>query len=304
MNAIDQYVAELSTALRVGRRGSARILTEIRDHLDDATGHRLRAGMTPDDAVAGAIAAFGPPAMLADQFNGEAGTRAMRRAPVVAFTAGVTVFVGLVFAARAQPRPAVPMDASVATQVSFFVAVLAFQVAVVAGMCAASRAVARSRAAIAHRDDRRFVRRATIVSTIALGVAAASWATTLWIGVERLTHPDTAATVMGGAIMLGAAMLAIAAAYRLRVNAADESGAAPTDPPLLFNLGEESVAVVRRHPVLSCTAVAALSVWPAMAHAETSVAGALPWGIAQAVAVVVAFVVLGPVLELRQPHVA
>ncbi len=304
MSAIENYVSELALCLRIGHRGNARILAEVRDHLDDATDRRVRSGMDGDEAVAAAIAAFGPPAIIATQMNAEAGTRAMRRAPVVSFTAGVAVFAGLVLAARAQPRPPLPIDASLATQVSFFVAVLAFQVAVVAGVCAASRAVAGARAPIVRGDDRQFVRRAATVSTAALGLAAVSWAITLGNGIDRLAHPDTAAAVLGVSIMLGAAIVAIGTTCRLRVNSADDTDDAPADPLLLFNLGEQLVAVVRRHPVSSCAVVAALSVWPAMTHAETSFAGALPWGITQAAAVVVAFIVLGPVLELREPHPA
>jgi hypothetical protein len=72
----------------------------------------------------------------------------------------------------------------------------------------------------------------------------------------------------------------------------------------LLSLGERCIALVRRHPVASCTAVAALSAWPAMAHAETTFTGALPWGVTQAATVIVAFVVLGPALELRHPQPA
>jgi hypothetical protein len=37
----------------------------------------------------------------------------------------------------------------------------------------------------------------------------------------------------------------------------------------------------------------------AMARAETTVWAALPWGIAEVVAIVLGFVLLGPMLELR-----
>jgi hypothetical protein len=142
MSSIDQYIAELASCLRVGGSRRLRILVEVRDHLDDATAHRERAGERHDGAVLHALETFGPPSMIATQFNADAGTRAMRRAPIVAFVAGVAVFVGLLVAGKSQPRPAAPMNAILATQISFFVAVLAFQVAVVAGLCAASRAVA------------------------------------------------------------------------------------------------------------------------------------------------------------------
>ena len=41
-----------------------------------------------------------------------------------------------------------------------------------------------------------------------------------------------------------------------------------------------------------------------MSHAETTVTGALPWGIAQAVAVIGGFVLLGPALDLRRTRAA
>lgn len=299
MNAIDQYIAELSSCLHVGRQDRVRIVAEVRDHLDDAAEHRVRSGARREQA---AIEAFGPASTIATHFNAEAGTRAMRRAPIVVFNAGAAVFVGLLVAGRAQPRPAVPMTALLATQVSFFVAVLAFQVAVAAGICAASRAIAWYRTPTARADDRQFVRRAATISTTALGIAAAAWVTTLGIAVDRLAHPNAAAALIGGAIMLGAATLAITWTRHLRFNPSDNSVAVYSDPPGIVAVGERAIAVVRRHPVVSCTVIAALSVWPAMAHAETTFTGALPWGIAQAAAVIIAFIVLGPALGLRQPQ--
>ncbi len=300
MNAIDQYIAELSSRLRVGRHDRERILGEVRDHLDDAALHRERSGAPREQAAVAAVEDFGPASAIATQFNAESGTRAMRRAPVVAFAAGVAVFAGLLIAGRAQPRPAVPMKAILATQVSFFAAVLAFQVAVVAGICAASRAIAVYRTPTPCGDDRQFVRRAAGISTAALGVAAAAWVITLGIAVDRLANPNMAAAVSGAVMMIAAATLAITMTYRLRVNPSDHAADASVDPSGIFAIGERFVTGVRRHPVLSCTAFAALAAWPAMAHAETTFTGALPWGITEAATVIIAFVVLGPVLGLRQ----
>ena len=42
-----------------------------------------------------------------------------------------------------------------------------------------------------------------------------------------------------------------------------------------------------------------LSAVPAMSHAETTLSGAVPWGVAQAAGVVLGFVLLGPSLGLR-----
>lgn len=304
MTQIDTYVAELEACLRVGGRARRRILTEVRDHLDDAITDRERLGEDAGDAVRRALDAFGPARALATQLNAETGTRAMRRAPLVAFVAGVAVFAGLLVAGKLQPHPAVPVRAILATQVSFFVAVLAFQVAVVAGICAASRALAVSRIPAACGDDRAFVRRCATISTSALGVAATGWAITLGLALNRLTDPNRAAAVVGGVIMIGAAAAAIATTCRLRVNPSDDATDAQLDPGGLFGLTERFIELVRHRPVVSCTAAAALSAWPAMAHAETTFTGALPWGVIQAATVIAAFVVLGPALGLRHPHPA
>jgi hypothetical protein len=125
------------------------------------------------------------------------------------------------------------MKAMLATQVSFFVAVLAFQVAVVAAICATSRTIALWRTPTPRGDDRQFVRRAATISTSALGVAAMGWAITLGLAVNRLSHPNTAPAVVGGAIMIGAATLALATTRHLRVNASDNAARhARRDPRL------------------------------------------------------------------------
>ncbi len=194
------------------------------------------------------------------------------------------------------------MQATVPTQASFFVAVLAFQIAVVAGLCAASRALALARTRPARADDRQFVHRAALISTGALGVASAGWTATLGISLNRLKHPDTAVALIGATIMVAAAVVAIAATYRLRVNRSDDVTEAPEIARGLLGLGERTMDIVRHHPAMSCASAAAISAWSAMAHAETSFNGALPWGVIQAATVVGAFIVLGPMLELRVPH--
>jgi hypothetical protein len=300
MTEIDTYLTELAARLRVGGRARRRILTEVRDHLDDAT-DRERLGEDPDGAAVRALDAFGPAPALATQLNAETGVRAMRCGPWVAFAAGFTVFAGLFVAGSMQPHAAVPTKAILATQISFFVAILAFQVAVVAGICAAARVLAVWRAPAASAHDRAFVRGCVAVSTGALGVAATGWMITLGVALNRMNDPNRAAAVVGGIIMMSGAVGAIVTTRRLRMNVSDNVTGAQPDPGTLFGLAERSIEVVRRHPVVSCTAVAALSAWPAMAHAETTFTGALPWGVIQAATVVLAFVVLGPAPGLRRP---
>ena len=117
--------------------------------------------------------------------------------------------------------------------------------------------------------------------------------------LDRLTDPNTFTLLCGGSIMLIGAGIGIAATYRLRVNPSDEYGDDTETVDGLFGLGERCIGLVRRHPVVSCTTIAALSIFPAMSHAETTLPGALPWGLIQAATVVLGFVVLGPTLRLR-----
>jgi hypothetical protein len=300
MTEIDRYIAELTPRLNVGARGRTRILAEVRDHLDDAIAHRVRTGEGLAQAARAALDAFGSPGAMASQFNAEAGARAMRRAPLVAFTAGLGVLAGFVVAGATQPHSATPTNATFATQISFFASVLAFQIAVVAGTCAASRALSLWRTSARRGSDRQFVRQCTVISTGALGVAAVGWATTMGLALDRLADPNRATLAVGGVIMVCTAGIAIGAAHRLRMNASDDADDGPDATSRFLDIGERVIGLSRAHPVVTCAGVAALSVWPAMSHAETTLAGALPWGIAQAATVVLGFIVLGPALGLRR----
>lgn len=303
MTDVDRYIEELGSCLRVSGRDRTRILVEVRDHLDDAIADRERNGERRDRAVARAFDAFGAPSLLATQLNAAAGTRAMRRAPIVAFVAGLGVLVGFLVAGTTQPHTSVPTNANLATQVSFFLAVLAFQVAVVAGICAASRALAMHREPTVSSDTRQLVHRCALISTGALGVAAIGWATTMGLAFNRLVDPNRVTLVIGGVVMITASGVAIIAMYHLKVNAADDTGYADAASTGRFGLGERCIDVVRRHPVASCLIVGACSAVPAMSHAETTLTGALPWGAIQAASVVAAFVALGPALGLWTPSV-
>jgi hypothetical protein len=299
VTGVEEYIADIGSRLNIGTRGRSRILTEVADHLDDAIARRVESGAPRDHAETAALEAFGSPRLIARQFNAEAGARAMRRAPVFALAAGLAVFAGFVVAGTTQPHSATPTDAALATQIAFFASALAFQVAVVAGICAASRALSRWRSSAGRGADRQFVRRCAIISTGALGVAAAGWATTMALAVGQFADPNRATLLAGAVLMVCSAGVAIAATVRLQVNPTDADASAPDETTGLSGIGELVIEHVRRHPVASCAAFAALSVVPAMTHAETTVAGALPWGVMQAAAVVLGFIVLGPSLGLR-----
>ena len=299
MNEIERYLADLSSRLRVGRRHRARILAEVHDHLGAAAAHREACGEPPEAAVGHAIGDFGPAPMMATQFNAAAGARAMRRAPVVAAAAGIAVCGGFLVAATSQPRTGVSGAASLATQLVFLAAAIAGQVALVAGICTASRTASLWRAPTVPGEHRAFVRRSGLICAVALGVAALGWSSALLLTARRTAQRDLSTLIPGVAVMIVAAAASIGATYHLRVNPDDDDVVVPSRPDVL-GLPEQAIGVVRRHPVLSCLAVAPLAGLATMSHAETTVLGALPWGLAEVGAVALAFVVLGPALDLRR----
>ena len=83
------------------------------------------------------------------------------------------------------------------------------------------------------------------------------------------------------------------------MNPSDEYGDDTENGAGLLGFGERCIGLVRRHPIVSCTTIAAFSIFPAMSHAETTLPGSLSWGLIQAATVVLGFVVLGPTLRLR-----
>lgn len=299
MTAIDTYLADLASQLRIGRRARARLLEEVRDHLTDAAEHVLAAGSTPDDPEADAVDAFGSTALVAQQFNAAVGARAMRRAPLVAIAAGASVVAG--FLAAALPQPRTTQHASPSMQITFFVAVLALQIAITAAACGASRVLAVWRRASTSGHDRAFVRRCTVISMAALAGGVTSLTVNFALDLRRAPHAEGAALATGAAVMILAAATGLVTAARLRVNAADnDTGATHAESARLLRVGEATIAVVHRHPITSCVGVTLAAAAWMMSHAEAaSFRAALPWGIAEGFAVVAGFVALGPVLGLR-----
>jgi hypothetical protein len=226
----------------------------------------------------------------------------MRRGPAVAFAGGLGVFGGFLLAGTTQSHSTTPSNATLLTQIAFFVAVLCFEVAVVAGVCAAARAFAWWDMSVASSADRDFVRRCSLISTGALGVAAVAWGATMALASSRLVQPNATTLVLGGIVMLVSAGVAVVVVQRLPMNLMDEATSEAERTGGVLVLAERSVGIVRRHPVLSCLLFAGLSAVPAMSHAETTLSGAIPWGLAQAASVVLGFIVLGPLLGLRPRH--
>ena len=302
MSQIDEYVAQLSAGLHVPPHRRRRILAEVRDHLDDAVAQRERADETrprPGDLSASVLADFGEAPVLAAQFNAQAGTASMRQGPLVAAAGGVGVFGGFLLAGTTQSHSLSPTDATALTQIAFFLAVLAFEVAFVAGVCAAARALARWGVSVASSSDRDVVRRCSVVSTTALGIAAVAWCAAMALAGGRLGHPNATTLTLGGAVMLLSAGVAVVVVHRLPMNLQDESPSPSEGSAGTLVLAERLIDVVRHHPVLACVVFASLSAVPAMSHAETTLSGAVPWGVAQAASVVLGFVLLGPLLGLR-----
>jgi hypothetical protein len=99
--------------------------------------------------------------------------------------------------------------------------------------------------------------------------------------------------------MLVSAGVAIVVVRRLRMNLLDDAPSEGEPANGVLVLAERSIGVVRQHPVLSCLVFAGLSAVPATSHAETTLSGAIPWGLGQAASVVLGFIAFGPLLGLR-----
>jgi hypothetical protein len=299
MTAIDVFVSDLGARLRFGGRARRSVLDEVRDHLNDSADRSEAAGSTRERAEATAVVVFGSAELLARHFNAAAGARAMRRAPLVALAAGASVVVGFVVAAAPQPRTARP--ATPTQQVTFFLAVVALQVAITAGFCGGARVLAVWRSAAASGPARAFVRRCILVSMVALVAGVASLALNFVLDARRSSLAHRGALAIGAAVMIVGAAAGLVTARRLRVNASDEDdGVRGAESPPLLRAGDTTITLVHHHPVVACGAVMlAASAW-AMSRAEAaSVIAALPWGAGEAAAVVLGFVVLGPLLGLR-----
>jgi hypothetical protein len=299
MTPVDRYLHDLASRLGSTRRRRARIETEVRDHFADAVERAVAAGVSRDTAIANAISAFGEPHEIAAQFNAEAGTQAMRRAPVAVVSAGLLVIGGLFVAAVNQPHAAARTNGKPVAQVAFFAALLAMQVALVAGACAASRALARWRAVVVSADDRAFARRCNLIAIAALTVTAGGWLIALGVSLGTLAHHNATALALGSALMAIGPVAGWLFLAQQRGKPDDVIDSTPVDARGGFGFGEQVIALLRRHALVSCGVVALVSATAAMRHAETTVVGALPWGIAQAASVIGAYLLLGPTLQLR-----
>jgi hypothetical protein len=297
VTTVESYLGALSAALSVPPRERRRIVAEARDHLVDDMAARERTGATPKAAAAAALEAFGPPVDIARRFNALAGTRDARRATIALGTSGAIVAAGFLFGA-AQQAGARSVAAPLWLPVLFFAARVAFEIALVSGLCAAAHALAFGPAVVVSSRDRRAVRQAVTTGTAALCLAAIGLVATLLAALDRYGVSDASRLVAGAVVVAIAIPIATIAQRRFKGN--DDNDNSEALPSGAYMVGERSLAVVRRHPVMACGVVATASMITAMSSAESTVPVALGWGIAQAACVITAFLWLGPGLGLRR----
>jgi hypothetical protein len=296
---IEDYIDDIDRRLVVSTRQRSRIIQDIRDHLADAVEQLAVQGVDGPTAELQAVAAFGSPTDLASQFNGHAAAVAMRRTPITMAACGAAVVGGFLLAAVTQPSMAVRQPAGIVQQVAFFTAVLGLEFAFVAGLRLSVRAAARWWVTPSQ-SDQFLLRRAMVVFGVALAVAAVGW-TVVMAEVLGESNRRAATLVAGMVMMIGAAGVAGVALTLQRLHGQDEPSmpeSVATDRSIL-GAAELGVGWVGRRPRTTCAVVAIAAGLTAMANADTTVRGALPWGIVQAAAVVAGFVLLGPALQLR-----
>ena len=291
---IDQYVNEISQRLVVPARRRARILEDIRDHLEDAVEQLLSQGIDQQTAEESAIGAFGSASSLASQLNEQFAVGLLRRTPLTMAASGFVMVAGFLLAAVTRPSQGA-MPAGPVQQVAFFIGLLGLQVAFVAGVRVVARVGARWRSAPSAADHL-LVRRAAFVFSAGLAVAACGWTVALVAAGGGTGPPRTAPLLAGGAVMI----LAVVAAWATTIGRVTSTGtASPDADPSMFGAAERFLQWVSRRPRRFCACGAILAALAVMSHAETTLKGELMWGVIEAWPVIAGFVLLGPALELR-----
>jgi hypothetical protein len=293
---IDEYVAEIGRRLAMPARRRARIIEDIRDHLDDSITLLVSTGIDPRIAERRAIESFGLAPDMADQFNTDAAVGVLRRTPPVMAASGLAVAAAFVFAAVSRPsRP--PASASLLQQIAFFFGVLGMQLALVAGARVLMRVGAHWQTAPTAADHR-LVRRAGFMFSTGLAAAALGWTVALAAANDGPSPPRSAPYIAGSVVMILAAIVAWVTTTGRRAPATGDDNRAPDGS--LLGTAERTLQWLSRWPRTWCACAAILAGLAAMSHAETTPRGTLLWGVIQAAAVVAGFVLLGPMLELRR----
>ncbi len=302
MNTIDIYLNELDAKLEMSQRHRRVILNEVREHLLDAATREISLGAPANIAEVNAVKAFGSVQQIAEGFNACEGAKATKQAPFITVVSGVLVFSACLAVAWSQPRNS--SVASLFQQVTFFISVLAVQVALVSGLCGASRICSRWKSLESSGRDRVYVRRAMLISlrSLALGVVAIS--SNLLFDAIHNKNSNRMVIALSILVMISVAATGLLKLSRIKINSLFElEESAITPIPRVFTLGETIIGVIKVHPKVSLLCVATVAGLSAMNKAETNtLQQALPWGIAEVIATLLGFYLLGPVLNLRESH--
>jgi hypothetical protein len=272
----------------VGIRGRRRerIVTEIADHL-----------------ACDPAAKLGAPREIARQFADELGTVNARRAAARSFAA--LAIAGLLFGAAFAGSPAAafgaaPAGASVVGRLARIVAVLAPQIALVAGLLASLRAVRRrGRGVIAAAEARIILRRAVVATVAGLATSVSLGVIALVFGRDVSSGWQALALVASGTgtVALLAALPSLWAAARLRPVAPGTAG------DLFDDLGPIVPAQLRGRPWrLAIVVAAGVAVAIALAGAAgDDLYDGIARGVADGLVCLAGFGTLGRYLGLWSP---
>jgi hypothetical protein len=279
VSAIDVYLNEIASVLKVRGAPRRRFLRECRDHLLDATAER---------GAAAAVQAFGPPVEVAAEFDAEVASRRGVRATsatvaAVLATGGSTLV--LIQAASS--------DATAPTvwAIVFFVAA---QIAALAAGLAVAQALAQRRETLPPADAELLARRN--------GCALVAAAVTMFAAGAAVPGSASAPLLLAGPVLACTAAVAVLRARSL-ARRLDDSHVRVARPPLddlrrFTGLPVPAVDPVRL--LVLTTMVAAAAAFLRDLAERATVGGAFVAAAVEAAAVVACFAVLGRPLGLRR----
>lgn len=312
MNTIAAYLAELERELKTRRAPRARLLAEVSDHLRASAAELAAAGVDAVAAEKEAVARFGAAALVARRFAHAVATTSARRALVWAATGWASYAVAAGFFVLAAPSwlRDFPQGAP---------SMLALQVAAVALVVTAVRALRERKELLIDELRLRLVANGVVIAAAAIAAAA------LGELVLALTRPapapwgDAVAViavyVVAALAALVGSLVAVAAAARAGLLAAlprPHDAVAPAGAALVDDVAAAAprlrpiVAWLTARPRLACLATAGLAFVAMTAVAVvddgSGIGGAVATGLVEAAAVVLAYLTLGRALGLRAPR--
>jgi hypothetical protein len=306
VNALDAYLSDLDAGLTVPGRLRRRIQAEVADHLASSLEREQALGYDRSEAESRAVRAFGAADRIARRFNVELASDRARRVPLLTFLTGVGVLATFLVQDFAMPRaPWRDGDVPLAVAVPMIGAMLALQVAVTAGAVTLARMLARRRTPALPAADRAQLWRGGQVAVAALGVTVTGWTVS---SAARLgyVHGSPRPVILGAATMAALVVTAGALLRRRRALTDDDPGDDGPAPGGAAGEGgwlalpDAALALVRRFPRLAGAATAGLAAAGTFAHDETAMPMRLVDVAVEAAVVVAAFVLLGPMLGLRE----